>query len=83
MVWAHNLLNFYVYFQISAIIHPWFYSISIIKQLHIENINHRFEIKSKSQSHHEQETQEFILGKPKLGKNLATLSLEEVQQVQS
>ena len=35
------------------------------------------------QSHHEQETQEFILGKPKLGKNLATLSLEEVQQVQS
>ena len=34
------------------------------------------------QSHHEQETQEFILGKPKLGKNLATLSLEEVQQVQ-
>ena len=34
------------------------------------------------QSHHEQETQEFILGKPKLGKNLAPLSLEEVQQVQ-
>ena len=58
------------------------YSVNIIKQLHIENINHKFEIKSRSQPHHEQDAQEFILGKPKLGKNLATLSLEEVQQVQ-
>ena len=44
------------------------YSINIIKQLHIENINHKSEIKSRSQPHHEQDAQEFTLENPNSGK---------------